>query len=90
VERAGHGFGTRGGLRWVRDQQQRDGCGVVVNVAAGGVGNYAVQLAHALGARVTAAAGAADVEFVAGLGADQVIDYAGPPSPRLSPALTWW
>jgi NADPH:quinone reductase-like Zn-dependent oxidoreductase len=43
------------------------------------VGSYAVQLAAALGAQVTATASARDAGFVAGLGASQVIDYAGPP-----------
>jgi NADPH:quinone reductase-like Zn-dependent oxidoreductase len=52
---------------------------VLVNGGAGGVGSYAVQLAAALGAEVTATAGARDAAFVAGLGASQVIDYAGPP-----------
>lgn len=51
---------------------------VFVNGAAGGVGSYAVQLAHALGATVTATASADDAEFVAGLGADVVVDYAAP------------
>jgi len=49
---------------------------VLVHGGAGGVGAYAVQLAAARGARVTATASARDREFVAGLGADQVIDYA--------------
>ncbi|MEV6027541.1 zinc-binding dehydrogenase [Streptomyces sp. NPDC052036] len=35
-----------------------------------------MQIAAALGARVTATASAHDREFVAGLGADRVIDYA--------------
>lgn len=52
---------------------------VLVTGSAGGVGSYAVQLAAALGARMTATAGAGDAGFVAGLGADQVIDYVGPP-----------
>jgi len=50
---------------------------VLVHGGAGGVGSFAVQIAAALGARVTATASARDREFVAGLGADQVIDYAG-------------
>jgi NADPH:quinone reductase-like Zn-dependent oxidoreductase len=51
---------------------------VLVNGAAGGVGSYAVQLARALGATVTATASADDVEFVEALGADVVVDYAAP------------
>jgi len=48
---------------------------VLVHGGAGGVGTYAVQLAAALGARVSATAGAVDLEFVKGLGAEQVVDY---------------
>jgi NADPH:quinone reductase-like Zn-dependent oxidoreductase len=40
------------------------------------VGGYAVQLAAADGAVVTATASARDADFVAGLGASRVIDYA--------------
>ncbi|MFJ9448284.1 NADP-dependent oxidoreductase [Kitasatospora sp. NPDC101235] len=50
---------------------------VLVHGGAGGVGSFAVQIATALGARVTATASARDAEFVAGLGAQDVIDYAG-------------
>lgn len=48
---------------------------VLVHGGAGGVGSYAVQLASLHGARVTATASARDAEFVAGLGADDVLDY---------------
>ena len=48
---------------------------VLVHGGAGGVGSYAVQLASLYGARVTATASARDAEFVAGLGADEVLDY---------------
>lgn len=57
---------------------------VLVNGGAGGVGSYAVQLATALGARVTATAAAGDAAFVASLGAHRVIDYARPPSGELA------
>jgi NADPH:quinone reductase-like Zn-dependent oxidoreductase len=50
---------------------------VLVHGGAGGVGIYAVQLAALHGARVTATASAQDAEFVAGLGADGVLDYTG-------------
>ena len=43
---------------------------------AGGVGAYAVQLAAAHGAQVSATASARDAGYVASLGAEQVIDYA--------------
>jgi NADPH:quinone reductase-like Zn-dependent oxidoreductase len=50
---------------------------VLVHGGAGGVGTYAVQLAALHDARVTATASARDAEFVAGLGADDVVDYSG-------------
>ncbi|MCU1676038.1 MAG: Alcohol dehydrogenase GroES domain protein [Frankiales bacterium] len=51
---------------------------VLVSGATGGVGSYAVQLAHARGARViaTARAGAA-TEFARSLGAQEVVDHTG-------------
>jgi NADPH:quinone reductase-like Zn-dependent oxidoreductase len=47
---------------------------VLIHGAAGGVGTFAVQLAHALGARVIGTGHAWSRELVAGLGADQYID----------------
>ena len=53
----------------------RPGHHVLVHGGAGGVGAFAVQIAKALGARVTATASAGDIEYVRSLGADEVIDY---------------
>ncbi|MGW0971496.1 NADP-dependent oxidoreductase [Streptomyces sp. NPDC002516] len=50
---------------------------VLVHGGAGGVGSFAVQVAAALGAEVTATAADRDTDFVRGLGAATVIDYAG-------------
>jgi len=58
-------------------EQARVGPGqrVLIHGAAGNVGAYAVQLAKLAEAHVIATASAADLDFVRGLGADEVIDY---------------
>jgi NADPH:quinone reductase-like Zn-dependent oxidoreductase len=48
---------------------------VLIHGGAGGVGVFAVQLARWRGARVAATARAGNLDFVRGLGADEVIDY---------------
>ena len=48
---------------------------ILIHGAAGGVGSFAVQIAAALGARITATAAGRDRDFVTRLGAHEVVDH---------------
>jgi NADPH:quinone reductase-like Zn-dependent oxidoreductase len=64
-------------LQGLRDRAKvQPGQRVLVYGAGGGVGTFAVQVAKAFGARVTAATRARSVELVRSLGADEVLDHA--------------
>jgi NADPH:quinone reductase-like Zn-dependent oxidoreductase len=63
-------------LQGLRDHGQvKPGQEVLIHGASGGVGTYAVQIARALGARVTAVCSTSKLDLVRSLGAERVIDY---------------
>jgi NADPH:quinone reductase-like Zn-dependent oxidoreductase len=53
----------------------RRGETILIQGGAGGVASFAIQLARHIGARVITTTSAANVDYVRGLGADEVIDY---------------
>jgi NADPH:quinone reductase-like Zn-dependent oxidoreductase len=55
--------------------QLRKGQKVLIHGGAGGVGHFAIQLAKMAGAYVATTVKPENVDFVRGLGADEVIDY---------------
>jgi NADPH:quinone reductase-like Zn-dependent oxidoreductase len=71
---------------WQMCAMTRVGAGrrVLIGGASGGVGSFAVQIAKALGAHVTATAGGRNREVVESLGTDAFIDYRSTPAERIS------
>ncbi|SDQ63004.1 NAD(P)-dependent alcohol dehydrogenase [Quadrisphaera sp. DSM 44207] len=67
--------GTTAITALVERARLRSGERLLVRGASGGLGSTAVQLGKALGAHVTALAGARNLDWVAELGADTVLDH---------------
>jgi NADPH:quinone reductase-like Zn-dependent oxidoreductase len=69
-------MGALTGLQAVRDTGKvQPGQSVLVNGASSGVGVYAVQIAVALGAKVTGVCSGRNADMVRSLGASTVVDY---------------
>jgi len=76
VEAGAIGVAALTALQGLRDHAHvQPGQRVLVYGAGGGVGTFAVQIAKALGAHVTAVTGPRNLDVVRPLGADDVVDY---------------
>ncbi len=75
-------------LQALRDQARvQPGDTVLIQGASGGVGTFAIQIAKALGAHVTAVGSTGKMDQMSGLGADEVIDYTT--TEIFTPDRTW-
>jgi 2-desacetyl-2-hydroxyethyl bacteriochlorophyllide A dehydrogenase len=63
------------GLHFLRAANLRPGEKLLINGAGGSIGTYAVQIAKAFGAQVTAVDSAEKLDMLRSTGADHVIDY---------------
>lgn len=63
-------------LQGLRKGGIQPGQNVLIHGAAGGVGTFAVQIARAMQARVTAVCSAKNADMILSIGADHVLDYA--------------
>lgn len=76
IEAAAVPAGATTALQALRDiTQLKSGHKVLINGASGGVGLFAVQLAQAFGAKVTAVCGERGVDLVKRFGVNDVLDY---------------
>jgi NADPH:quinone reductase-like Zn-dependent oxidoreductase len=58
---------------------------IMIQGGAGGVAGFAIQMAHALGAKVITTASAANHDYVRSLGADRIIDYTSEDFTEIGP-----